>query len=218
MPEIVIPPIILLGASQTGRTSVGQALAAVLASKVIASSDAAPVSEVATLSKATPPSEAAPPTAAAAHLQFQELEDTFVAETGVEFETALDQWERDKFHRATTRAALTLLSQIPALRVAALTPSAPQLPEVAEALRDLSQQGVRIVELTADLAVLSRRAGLNAPRPLGLVNANATGPHAMFRQLHEQLRGTYATFSPLIQDTSHTTALQAAEQILRALT
>lgn len=224
MPEVVISPIILLGASQTGRTSVGQALATALASEAIASSETitlkkvASPSEVATLSKITLLSEAAPPNTAEARPQFQELEEVFAVETGVDFETALDQWKQDDFRRATTHAALTLLHQIPELRVAALTPSAPQIPEVAEALHYLSQQGAKIVELTADLAVLSRRAGLNAPRPLGLVNANAVGPYTMFRQLHEQLRTTYATFSPLIQDTSHTTALQAAGQILRSLT
>ena len=186
--------ILLLGSSGTGKTSVGRALVDLMSVELEREN-----------SPAGSPVEGG----------FVELEEFFAQQVGQTFKQALELWDSPKLQLALREVALDLLQSPTPYGVISLTPSAPTDPKIAAAIHAF-QPRLFIVELRAAVDVLGRRLGLNAPRPLGLVNLELPGPYTLFRQFNETLHQTYQQFSPMVVDTSAITATQAAVQVLAA--
>lgn len=96
--------------------------------------------------------------------------------------------------------------------VITLSSSAPLNPKVAAALQDVTDKGGAVVVLTASLATLVKRNGLNAPQPPGLGT-----PRAWFRSHLRLLEEAYLLIGDYWCDTDRCDPRQCAEQIVKNL-
>lgn len=111
-------------------------------------------------------------------------------------------------------AALDLLRDgVPAEGgVVTLSSSAPLDSRVAAALQEVKAKGASVVVLTAPLATLVKRNGLNAPQPPGLGT-----PRAWFRSHLRLLQEAYLLIGDYWCDTDRCDPQQCAQQIVENL-
>lgn len=96
--------------------------------------------------------------------------------------------------------------------VLTLSASAPLEPGVMERVVDLKDKGVPVVALTASLATLVRRNGLNAPQPPGLGT-----PRAWFRSHLATLNNAYLLIGDYWCDTDRCDLQGCAQEIAQNL-
>ncbi len=95
--------------------------------------------------------------------------------------------------------------------VVTLGPSSPMNPRVFTRLEDLRDAGRAIIHLTAGIAEVARRTGLNAPRSVGL-----GAPRAVLTQMMRQAEAVYGRVSILSVDTRGISPEEVAEGIVSA--
>lgn len=130
--------------------------------------------------------------AQALEAELSETEALVEQHLGQPFAQAVIAGEPDTIARATTAAALEQLSPEGTRRIVTLLPSAAS-ETVTAALENLP---VPVVFLTAPIAELARRVGLDAPRAVSLGQ-----PRGVFATMVKQLEQTYARLTPTVIST-----------------
>lgn len=134
-----------------------------------------------------------------------ETEDLVSRELGLPFDEAVLSASPDELSRTIEREALRQLGRDGSDRVVTLLPSA----ATGSVIAATAEAGAPTVWLTASLAELARRSGLNAPRAAGLGQ-----PRAMFAQMVRQLEESYAPLSPVEFSTEARSAQSVAIEII----
>lgn len=111
-----------------------------------------------------------------------ETEDCVAADLAMPFDRAILSLDQPAVAAAVEAAAIRQLSDAGEPRVVTLLPSA----AVDQILEELASIAVPVVALTAPIAELARRVGLNAPRSAGLGQ-----PRAVFAQMVKRLEELY---------------------------
>ena len=138
-------------------------------------------------------------------LAVRETEDVLEESQGAAFAQLALALDGDDLKEAIGSAAARSLTES---AVVTLVPSALEDDAVFEQLRRLGEEGVPIAAITADLNVLVRRVGLNAPRSAALGQ-----PRKWFREFVAAQRERYLELGAVEFDTGRMDADQVAERI-----
>ncbi|MDO5061167.1 MAG: shikimate kinase [Actinomycetaceae bacterium] len=135
---------------------------------------------------------------------------TYVGEVaGQDAELTVVRSDPKAYAAHTIAGALKALTQS---GVVVLSPDAPLEKEVAEKLKALRADGVKVIELYADFNTLANRTGLNAPRSVSLGPTRRT-----FRLLVEAYREAYSSLADEKIDTSLTKPEFVAPRVVALL-